>query len=84
MNKPGAGWAGLYNYWPVVKDTIKFNEHFMEGYGTCRKAFVGIHELGHAQRLAHSESPNIMQESVQDICVLAEHDKVDYRERWGN
>ena len=56
----------------------------MEGYGTCRKAFVGIHGLGHAQRLAHSESPNIMQESVQDICVLAEHDTVDYRERWGN
>ena len=82
MNKPGASWVGLYTWWPVAKDTIKFNEHWMNQYtSSCRKAFVGIHESGHAQRLAHSYSHNIMEDTVQTRCSLGDHDKADYREK---
>ena len=84
VNKPGATWAGYYNWWPVAKDRIRFNEHYMNSYGSCSKAFVAIHEWGHAQRLDHSVSPNIMQPTAQNLCQLGDHDKADYREQWGD
>ncbi len=56
VNKQNVTWAGYYNWWPFVKDRIRYNEHYMDDYGDCKKAFVAMHEWGHAQRLAHSSS----------------------------
>ena len=56
VNKQNVTWAGYYNWWPFVKDRIHYNEHYMDDYGDCKKAFVAMHEWGHAQRLAHSSS----------------------------
>ena len=84
VNKQNVTWAGYYNCWPFVKDRIRYNEHYMDDYGDCKKAFVAMHEWGHAQRLAHSSSGNIMHSSVQDQCELGAHDKKDYRDHWGD
>ena len=84
VDKQNVTWAGYYNWWPFVKDRIRYNEHYMDDYGDCKKAFVAMHEWGHAQRLAHSSSANIMNSSVQDQCELGAHDKEDHRDHWGN
>lgn len=82
-NIENGSWIGLYTWWPVLKDSIEFNEFYMDNIsGTCQKANVAMHELGHAQRLAHSYSPNIMQNANADVCVLGPHDRADYREKW--
>ena len=67
-----------------MKDRIRYNEHYMDDFGDCKKAFVAMHEWGHAQRLSHSSSGNIMHSSVQNQCELGEHDEEDYRDHWGN
>lgn len=84
VNKQNVTWAGYYNWWPVLKDRIRYNEYYMKDYGSCKKTFVAGHEWGHAQRLDHSESGNIMQDTVANRCVLGDHGKSDYREQWGN
>ena len=56
----------------------------MDDFSDCKKEFVAAHEWGHAQRLAHSSSGNIMYASVLNQCTLGDHDKKDYREHWGN
>ena len=35
----------------VATDRIRHNEHCMDDYGDCKKAFVAMHEWGHARRL---------------------------------
>ena len=84
VDKPNVTWAGYYNWWPVATDRIRYNEHYMDDYSDCKKKFVAAHEWGHAQRLAHSSSGNIMNESVQCQCALGVHDEEDYRNHWGN
>ena len=84
VDKQNVTWAGYYNWWPAFKDRIRYNEHYMEDYGACKKTFVAGHEWGHAQRLDHSVSDNIMQAGIANQCALGDHDKSDYRQQWGD
>ena len=85
VNKPGAHWAGLYQWWPIAVDSIKFNESVMDSYqNDCVEANVAAHELGHAHRLAHSYINNVMHDHVHGRCTLGTHDEDDYTEKWGD
>lgn len=65
-------------------DALKFNDYRMVGTGMTlgKQKDVALHELGHALGLAHSYSPNVMEDFVTERTVLGSHDIADYGYLW--
>lgn len=78
---------GLCGYWDGNSgaDDIKLNNSNYNGYTTGQRRACTLHELGHAHRLAHSYSTEVM-----DSCPVCttyytypqSHDKSDYDGIW--
>ena len=58
--------------------TIKFNKYNMDSLSSAQKQNVATHELGHALRLAHNQSTDVMYAYVTSKTTLSTNDKASY------
>ena len=78
---------GYCGFWDgnTGADDIKLNNYYYNGYSTGQRRACTLHEFGHAHRLAHSYSTQVM-----DPCPVCStyytypqsHDKSDYHAIW--
>ena len=68
-------------------DHLRLNDFYFNGYGTTNRRACHLHEWGHAHRLAHSYSDQVMDSCPVSACGSVytypqSHDKSDYHSIW--
>ena len=78
---------GLCGYWDgrTGADLLALNSRYYSGASTHNRRACTLHEFGHAHRLAHSYSTEVMDPCP--VCVTAytspqSHDRADYNGIW--
>jgi hypothetical protein len=82
VNRSDVTWWGEYTCRPILVDTIKFNLANMGSLSDFMKRKVATHELGHALRLGHSITGNVMMQGFASVNTPQSHDIADYCARW--
>lgn len=83
VRRPDKTWAGRYVCRWILIDLIQFNRAYTDGYSDARKKNVALHELGHALRLGHSFTGQVMNPTVSTVVTPQSHDRSDYCAQWG-